>query len=331
MPIPQLRAIETFMKAVEHGSLRRAAAAQGVSPQAASQAVAQLEQELGVRLLHRTTRSIALTDEGRQFLEASQPALAALERAVQRVGTSKDKIAGPLRIVGPRSVFLPVLWPLVDTFCRRYPEVQPDVSLDDRPGNWVQDRVDVGFRMARTAEEGLIARRLFTLQLIVCASPKYLAAHGAPRSVDELALHRCSVFRHGGTGRLLPWYFKVNGETVGRELAPAITTNNAELEVEAALSGQVLALLTGVSAAAHIRSGRLVPLLTAHVADDLGIYMYYGSRTAQPKRVRAFIDLAVERLTDCPEYVLGNKELATAEARGQKDIRRQRPGASSQR
>ena len=113
MPINEMRAIATFAKAVELGSLRQAAAAQGMSPQAVSQALAQLEQHLGVRLLHRTTRNIALTDEGRQFLEAAQPALAALERALQRARAAKDEIAGPLRIVGPRSTFLPMLWPSV--------------------------------------------------------------------------------------------------------------------------------------------------------------------------------------------------------------------------
>src|SRR5690349_16605070 len=102
MPINELRSIATFAKAAELGSLRRAAQAQGMTPQAASQALAQLEQHLGVRLFHRTTRSIALTDEGQQFLEAAQPALTALQRALQGVRHAKDEIAGPLRIVGPR-------------------------------------------------------------------------------------------------------------------------------------------------------------------------------------------------------------------------------------
>src|ERR1700761_4623863 len=113
MPASDIRAIDTFTKAVELGSIRRAAAAQGVSPQAASQALAALEDRLGVRLLHRTTRSIALTHEGQQFLEAARPALAALERAVDRVRSAKDEIAGPLRIVAPKYSFLPILWPLV--------------------------------------------------------------------------------------------------------------------------------------------------------------------------------------------------------------------------
>nr|WP_315425801.1 LysR family transcriptional regulator [uncultured Albidiferax sp.] len=321
MPINELRAIEMFAKAVELGSLRRAATAQGVSPQAASQALAQLELHLGVRLLHRTTRDIALTDEGRQFLEATQPALAALERATQRVRASKDEVAGPLRIMAPKSSFLPVLWPVIDAFCQRYAEVQPEINLDDRIGNWVQDRADVGFRIGAPPEEGLIARRLFTVQLIVCAAPAYLAAHGAPDSLDELASHRCSMFRHPSTGRVLPWYFKVGEELVSRDLPPALSTNDTELEAEAVLSGHVIGSLSNLSAAAHIRSGRLVPLLAAHATDHMSVHVYYGSRTAQPVRVRSFIDLAVERLADTAVYELSGKELAAAEAQGRKALR----------
>ncbi|MBK1713651.1 LysR family transcriptional regulator [Rubrivivax gelatinosus] len=321
MAMNELRAIEMFAKAVELGSLRRAAAAQGVSPQAASQALAQLEQRLGARLLHRTTRNIALTDEGQQFLEATQPALAALERAMQRVRAAKDEVAGPLRIVAPKSSFLPVIWPVIDAFCRQHGEVQPEVQLDDRIGNWVQDRADVGFRIGAPPEDGLIARRLFTVQLIVCAAPAYLAAHGAPGSLDELASHRCSMFRHPGTGRVLPWYFKVGTEVVSRDLPPALSTNDTELECEAVLSGHVIGSLSNLSAAAHIRAGRLVPLLTQHVTDHLSVHVYYGSRSAQPLRVRAFIDLAVERLADSAAYELSARELVTAEARGRKTLR----------
>jgi len=322
MAINEMRAIATFAKAVELGSLRRAAAAQGVSPQAASQALAQLEAHLGVRLLHRTTRAIALTDEGRQFLEATQPAIAALDRALERVRSAKDEIAGPLRIVGPRSVFVPVLWPLIDEFCALHPGVQPDVQLDDSIGDWVRDRVDVGFRFGESAEEGVIARRLFPLQLIVCATPDYLARHGAPQTIDELALHPCCVFRHPVTGRLMPWKLMADGQRVQRDMAPALATNDAELEVQAVLTGRVIGLLTGISAAEPIRAGRLVPLLTAHVDAHLSVHLYYGSRSAVPRRVRAFIDLALARLHNDTRYVLSAQELAMAEARGRKQAAR---------
>lgn len=199
MAINELRAIATFAKAVELGSIRRAAAFQGVTPQAASQSIAQLEAHLGVRLLHRTTRSLALTDEGQHFLETTQPALATLDRALTQARESKDEIAGPLRIVGPRSSFSAILMPVLDEFCTQYPGIQPDVQLDDGKSNWVLERVDVGFRIGASPDEGVIARRLFPVQLIICAAPAYLERHGAPKTLDDLVRHRCSAFRHPST------------------------------------------------------------------------------------------------------------------------------------
>lgn len=265
---------------------------------------------------------MSLTDEGRQFLEAAQGPLLGLHQALQTARQAKDVIGGPLRIVGPRSVFAPVLWPLLDEFCRRYPEVQPDVELDDRIGNWVEDRVDVGFRVGPSPAEGVIARRLFSLQLIICAAPSYLSRHGAPDSLGALAAHRCSAFRSVGTGRVLPWFVKV-GDAVSEHLVtPALTVNDEALETEAVLAGHVIGLLTSVAAAPHIRSGRLIPLLVKHVADRSGVFVYYGSRSEQPARVRAFIDLAIERLADNPDFVLAPKELASAEAKGRAAPRR---------
>jgi DNA-binding transcriptional LysR family regulator len=321
VPVNDLRAIETFMKAIELGSIRRAAAAQGVSPQAASQALAALEERLGVRLLHRTTRNIALTHEGQQFLEATRPALGALERAIDRVRTTKDEIAGPLRIVAPKYSFLPLLWPLIDEFCQRHPEVQPDVKLDDRIGDWVQDRIDVGFRIGSAPEDGVAARRLFAMQLVICAAPAYIAAHGAPDSIEQLNAHRCSVFRHPESGRILPWLLKIDGEVISRDVPPTLSTNDAQFETEAVLSGHVIGMLSCLSAAPLIRSGRLIPLLVDHATDHMGVHVYYGSRAAQPSRVRAFVDLTVERLSGSTQYVLDSLELAAAESKGRKTKR----------
>lgn len=304
-----IRAIDMLAKAIQLGSLRQAAAAQNVTAQAASQAIAQLEASLGVRLLHRTTRSLSLTEEGRQLLDATQPALAVFERALTRARVSRDEIAGPLRIVGPRSAFAAVLWPVLDEYCRLYPDVQPEVQLDDNVGDWVLDRVDVGFRFGSPPSDGVIARPLFAAQLIICAAPEYLARHGTPQSLEELALHRCSVFRHPGTGQVFPWYVNINGEIQTREFAPTVATNDSDLEIQATLSGQVIAQLSSLSVTRLIRSGQLVPVLTQHVASHLHLYAYYGSRKAQPLRVRKFIELAVKRFTDNPDLTLSAGEL----------------------
>ena len=312
MAINELRAISVFVTAAELGSLRKTAAALNISPQAASQALAQLEQHLDVRLFHRTTRSMALTDEGQRFLDEAQPSLLGLRRALLSTRQAKDEIAGPLRIVGPRSTFQVLLWRLLDEFCELHPGIVPDVQLEDRVGNWVEDRVDVGFRLGASPHEGVIARRLFPVQLVLCASPSYLRQHGAPDSMAALAAHRCSVYRNTGTGRVVSWRFKVGDEEVEQTVVPALSTNDEVVELHAVLSGKVIGQLAGVTAAPFIRAGQLVPLLVDHIPDRYSYFVYYGSRSAQPARVRAFIDHVVARLVNNSEYVLSKKELREA-------------------
>jgi DNA-binding transcriptional LysR family regulator len=205
---------------------------------------------------------------------------------------------------------LQMLWPVVEAFCRMHPRIEPDVQLDDRIANWVEDRVDVGFRAGPPPSEGVVSRRLLPLQLVVCASPEYLARHGTPQRIDDLAQHRCSGFRHSATGKVMPWEFQVGDEVVARHLPIAVCANDTELEARAVVAGQAIGQLVGMTAAPHIRAGRLVPLLTQHVCSHLGLHVYYGSRVALPARVRAFIDVAVERVANNPALVLQPHELA---------------------
>lgn len=311
MAINELRSISTFIKAAELGSLRKAALALGISPQAASKALAQLEVHLDARLFHRTTRVMSLTDAGQRLLEDVQPAVLGMQRALQKARSAKDDFAGPLRIAGPRTTFQPILWRLVEEFCEMHPGIQPDVLLEDRVGNWVEDRVDVGFRLGASPHEGVIARRLFPLQLVICAAPAYLKQHGVPDSLAALASHRCSAFRHPGTGKVVPWHVKLGDQVVDQPVVPAICSNDEVFELQAVLAGKVLGQLAGVTAAPFIRAGQLVPILVDHMPDYASYFVYFGSRTSQPARARAFIDLAVQRLTDNAEYVLSREDLVS--------------------
>ncbi|RYF38982.1 MAG: LysR family transcriptional regulator, partial [Comamonadaceae bacterium] len=278
MAFNELRAISTFLKAAELGSLRQAAASQSITPQAASQALVQLEAHLGVRLIHRTTRKLSLTEEGLRFLEAAQPGFETLQRALMNARRDREEVAGPLRIAAPRSTMLHLLWPVLEEYCAQHPLVEPDVQLDDRIGNWVEDRIDVGFRAGPPPQEGVVMRRLLPMQLVVCAAPSYIARHGRPETIDDLAQHRCSGFRHPKTGKAMPWEFRIGDEIVSHTVTPRLCTNDVDLEAQAVVAGQAVGQLIGVTAAPLIRSGQLVPLLTAHVTDHLGLYVYYGSR-----------------------------------------------------
>ncbi|MGT0194782.1 substrate binding domain-containing protein [Burkholderia pyrrocinia] len=155
----------------------------------------------------------------------------------------------------------------------------------------------------------------------MCAAPEYLEAHGTPSTLDDLATHHCGVFRHPATGKVAPWYLSVDGKLEHRQMSPAFSTNDSELEVQAVLAGQVLGQLAGFSAVPHIRAGRLVPVLMQHMSTHIGLHIYYGSRTALPKRVRAFLDLSFERLHDCNDYVLADKELERFKSRSRRSVR----------
>ena len=312
MPINELRSMTTFVRAAELGSLSKAAEAQQISPQAASKALVQLEQYLGVRLFHRTTRSMSLTEAGQRVLESVQPSLLGLQQALLAARQTREDLAGPLRLVGPRSVMQSVIGPVLVEYVRLYPEVRPDIQLDDRIGNWVEDRIDVGFRLGNSPQDGLVARRLFPLQLLICAAPAYLRRYGAPASLAELSAHRCSAFRSAGDGRVVPWRVRVGDSPQDQPVHPAFCTNDEALELRAVLAGEVIGQLAVPTVAPLIRAGRLVPLLPQHMSDHYSLYLYYGSRAAQPARVRRFIDLAIERLTRHPDFVLSPEELAQA-------------------
>jgi DNA-binding transcriptional LysR family regulator len=263
---------------------------------------------------------MSLTEEGQRFFEAAKPSLISLQQALHAVRQTKDDLGGPLRIVGPRSVLPSVIGPVLDEYCRFYPEVQPDVQLDDRVGNWVEDRVDVGFRLGNPPEEGLIARRLFPMQMLICAAPTYLRKYGAPQSLYELDAHRCSGFRRPSDGRVVPWRVNIGDSMQDQNIRPSFSTNDEAFELRAVLAGEVIGQLAVPTAASLIRSGRLVPLLLDHMTDNLSLFIYYGSRAAQPARVRRFIDLVVERLTESKDFILTNEELVNAHTKGMANL-----------
>ncbi|BCF93429.1 LysR family transcriptional regulator [Paraburkholderia largidicola] len=305
----EVRAISIFVRAATVGSLRKAAVDQGISPQAASHAVMQLEKSLGVRLFHRTTRKLSLTEEGQRLLHSVEPALATLSSAIDDARRTKDEVAGPLRVSAPMALGRAVLWPSVLEFAALYPDVQLDVRFDDHFTDLVSDRADVGFRGGSPPSGGTIARRLLPIQLIVCASPAYIERHGQPSTVDALDAHRCTGYRRANTGKQAPWEFLIGNEIVYRDVAASLCANDIDAETDAVLAGLAIGQLGSFSAVSHIRSKRLVPLLAQHVTQRESIYIYYRHRTEQPLRVRTFIDFMIGRLADNKAYFLEPAEL----------------------
>jgi DNA-binding transcriptional LysR family regulator len=307
----ELRAVSTFVRAAEAGSFHRAAQAQGTTPQAVSKSVRQLERHLGVRLFHRTTRKSTLTEEGQRLLDAVRGSLDGLVAALEQARGAVRDDEGMIRVSAGGAVGRRVLMPLVAEFARRHPAIEFDLVLEDRATDLVAERIDVALRAGNPPTAQLVARRLFAIQQIVCAAPEYLAAHGVPRRIADLARHRCTGYRQPGTGRAFPWEFEVRGETVFQAMRPALCCSDPEAEMHAVLAGLGIGQVDGINAAAPIRAGRLVPLLVGHVTERMGLYLCYARRTDMPGRVRRFVDFAAERLTGGEAFTVPIAELRT--------------------
>ncbi|KVK74435.1 LysR family transcriptional regulator [Burkholderia ubonensis] len=305
----EIRAISIFIRAATLGNLRKAAVDQGITPQAASHAVMRLEKELGIRLFHRTTRKLSLTEEGQRFFDSVRPAIESLSNAVADARRTKEEVAGPIRVSAPRALGLSVLWPIFTEFSAQYPDVQLDIQFDDHFTDLVSDRADVGFRGGSAPSGGSIARLLAPIQMIVCATPSYLKQHGVPATIDDLSKHRCTGYRRATTGKLAPWEFRLNDESVYLDVPATICTNDIDAEAYAVLSGLGIGQLGSFIATRYIRTGALVPLLVEHIAQRDGIYIYYGHRTEQALRVRTFIDYMISRVAGNREFYLDTTEL----------------------
>ncbi len=292
----ELRAISTFIRAAELGSFNRAATAQGTTPQAVSKTVRQLEQHLGVRLFHRTTRKSSLTADGQLLLESVRASMEGFSSALNRVKNAAREDAGLIRISAGGAVGRKVLMPLVAEFSQRHPGVTFDLVLEDGSTDAVGERIDLGFKAGNAPTAQVVSRRLFPIQLVVCATPAYLAQHGEPDTIDSLAGHRCIGYRQPGTGRPLPWEFNVNGETQYRSMHYVVCCSDPESEMQAVLNGIGIGQIDSINATAPLQAGELVPLLTHTTSDRMGLYLYYAQRADMPSRVRRFIDFAVSHL-----------------------------------
>ncbi|MQA39829.1 LysR family transcriptional regulator [Rugamonas aquatica] len=289
------RVISLFIGVVRARSFSQAAVEAGLTPQAVSKAVRQLEEHLGVRLFHRTTRSLSLTEEGLRLFELSNPGLRLLDEALDQVRNSRLEADGLIRVAAPMSIGNAVIIPLLPEFQRRYPGAHFDLQLDDHFTDLVESKIDVGFRAGSPPERNLISRKLGDIVLLPCATPAYLALHGTPQTVSDLQQHRCTGFRRPNTGRMMPWELQVDGATVYQEVPAVASFNTVEGELVAVLSGVGIGQLPVFMIEAELASGALVPLLPHTASSNSGVFMYYQQRTQMPLRVRHFIDFVAER------------------------------------
>ncbi|HVZ02178.1 MAG TPA: LysR family transcriptional regulator [Dongiaceae bacterium] len=289
----ELRAFATI---AEQGSFARAAAQMQVSPSAVSQTLRGLETRLGVRLLNRTTRSVAPTEAGTRLLERLLPAMAEFDAAIADVKALSGRPSGTLRINCPRTAAIHVLAPLIGPFLKAYPDITLDIVTEEKLVDIVAARFDAGIRLGEKVERDMVAVRFGgDLEMLAVGSPDYFARHGKPKTPRDLKAHRCINTRWPTDGSLYRWEFERGTEELEAAVTGPLIVNEPDVAVRAAVDGVGIAYLFRYQIQAALAAGKLVTVLEEWTPPFPGFYLYYPGRRQMPPPLRAFIDFVAGR------------------------------------
>jgi DNA-binding transcriptional LysR family regulator len=294
--------LSLFLRVLDLGSSSAAARSLDLSVAVASQRLKRLERELGVRLLHRTTRQLHATPEGAALAEQGRALVEDLEALTGGLRQSATEVSGTLRVTIPASFGQQYISPLLPEFLALHPRVKLSVNLNDQILDLVGSGFDLGIRVGALGDSGLVARQLATNRRVLCASPDYLRQHGTPRTPADLATHDCLLLV-GRQGRQDVWRFT---DRKGREIAQRVQgrfeSNQGELLRDAVVAGLGIALHSVWHVHEQLRAGRLQVLLPDYPIAATGIHAVMPQRRLVPPRVRAFVDFLAERLGEHPPW-----------------------------
>jgi LysR family transcriptional activator of dmlA len=285
--------LEFFVQLARLGSLSAAARALDLTPPAATRRLALMEQRLGVRLVNRTTRSASLTDEGDTYLRHATRILAAVSEMEDAVSRSREAPRGILRVNASLGFGRTTIAPLVSAFVQRYPQVEVQLDVTDRPVDIVEQGFDLAIRFGALPDTRLNARRIMSNRRFLCASPAYLQRHGNPAALADLARHRTILHRQNDDAYGV-WRFTRDGETVAVKVHGGLSSNDGDIVLGWALDGHGISIRSEWDLAKYLESGRLKVVLPDFLLPPADLFVYYPSRRNQPARMRAFIDFLVE-------------------------------------
>lgn len=286
-----LGALATFLVVAEERSFTRAAKRQGVSPSAVSHAMRGLEEELGVRLLARTTRSVALTEAGERLLARLKPALTEVEETLDQISGQTHRPAGRVRLLLPRFAIPRILAPKLGRLHKEFPEIVLDVSTDNNRRDIVAEGFDAGIHFGEFIEKDMIVVRVSPDQRpAIIGSPEYFKAHPKPKEPRDLLQHSCINFRHGAD-ELYRWEFEKGRKELSVAVNGPLIADDAELVVQAALQGLGLAYVAEHEAAFYLAGGKLVRVLQDWCQPFPGFFMYYPSRRQQTAALSAVVNV----------------------------------------
>ncbi len=290
--------LRVFVRVMDRGNFSQAAKDLGLTPSAVSKLVSRLEDRLGVRLLERSTRRLALTPEGETFLERARRIVADIEEAEAEVARARGAPRGRLRINSGTAFGLHQLTLALPDFLARYPEIDIELSITDRLVDLIEEQTDIAVRSGHIPEGPFIQRKLADLQRVICAAPSYLKARGTPQSAADLKAHDCIVVAGPGLNR---WPFKTRAGIDVIEVRPRVVTDNAEAALRMALEGGGIVRLSDVIVGDPLQKGELLPLLTAsHHVEPLPLAAIYPAGRNRLPRVAVFIEFLRERFGHAP-------------------------------
>jgi DNA-binding transcriptional LysR family regulator len=290
--IMQFEDMRIFAAAVDAASFTGAAIRLGLSKQFVSKRVMALEEQLGARLLNRTTRRLSVTPVGRAYYERVVQILGDVEDAERAVASENVRPRGTLRVTAPMSFGTMHLGPVIPEFMQRCEEVSLEIDLNDRVVDLVGEGYDMGVRIGVLSDSSLIARRIAPFEMVACCSPGYLAKRGRPETPDDLRHHDCLAYGHS---KSVDWTFSIHGRLRPVAVTGRIRVNNGELARDAALAGLGVTVLPTFIVGQAIESGHLVKVLEAYEPPVGGVFAVYPQHRQSSAAVRAFVDFLVER------------------------------------
>ena len=290
----RLDAMHLFLRVAELGSFSAVAQQLGLARSVVTRQIAALESHLGVKLMVRSTRRLALTSAGTAYLEKCRVILNLVEAAETDVAEERLIPRGNIRISLPLSFGIKRLAPLLLDFSQRYPEVSLDMDYTDRRVKLIEEGIDLSIRITRRMDPGDVVRKIGTSTMRVIASPDYLARHGRPQNPAELAHHECLGYT--ASEAISQWQFMVNGQLETFQLRSRINANNGEVLAEAAAQGLGITVQPDFIADSVIASGRVEQILLDFPQPELGIYAMLPSNRHVPHRVRMLMDFLAEQL-----------------------------------
>lgn len=303
----KLLSLKVFCRIVESGSFAQCARDLGMSPAMVTKHVASLESELGVRLFNRTTRKISTTEAGREYYERSVQIVSDIEEADASVSQLNSNPKGTLRLSSPLDFGTSHLLPAISAYLLRYPEVSVDIEFSDRSVQLVEEGFDVAVRFDQLIDSTLVARKLNSTKLFVCAAPDYLKNNPVISTPADLTEHNC--LRYAYYKNPSEWVFDGAGNTEKVKVSGSVLTNNGHSLCEMACNGLGVILQPEFMVSKYLQSGRLVRVLDSFAISEINLYVLYPHRRFLSAKVRSFVDFMVEHFSgDSPWETLSSKE-----------------------